>query len=156
MSTSAADAIRLNWNSSMVTNDNFDPHTLLFWPNCVSAGWSSTAQLILYQIISSMLFSLRHSYKATYVDEIKLCIACTEYFFFFWLNHTCWISVVLTCLRLRYHEILRTKKYELTFRHRASCILGQAFHYSPENAFYIFNQQIYFIIWYLLDRASLI
>ena len=25
----------------------------------------------------------------------------------------------------------------LTFRHRASCILGQAFHYSPENAFYI-------------------
>ena len=44
----------------------------------------------------------------------------------------------------------------LTFRHRASCILGQAFHYSPKNAFYIFNQQIYFIIWYLLDRASLI
>ena len=34
----------------------------------------------------------------------------------------------------------------LTFRHRASCILGQAFHYSPENAFYIFNQQIYFIV----------
>ena len=34
----------------------------------------------------------------------------------------------------------------LTFRHRASCILGQAFHYSPENAFYIFNQQIYFVI----------
>jgi len=34
----------------------------------------------------------------------------------------------------------------LTFRHPASCILGQAFHYSPENAFYMFNQQIYFII----------
>ena len=34
----------------------------------------------------------------------------------------------------------------LTFRHRASCVLGQAFHYSPEKAFYIFNQQIYFII----------
>ena len=30
----------------------------------------------------------------------------------------------------------------LTFRHRASSILGQAFHYCPENAFY-FNQQIY-------------
>ena len=46
----------------------------------------------------------------------------------------------------------------LTFRHRASCtrILGQAFHYSPENASCIFNQQIYFIIWYLLDGASLI
>ena len=50
----------------------------------------------------------------------------------------------------------RTKCFHLTSRHRASCILGQAFHYSPENAFYIFNQQIYFIIWYLLDRASLI
>ena len=35
---------------------------------------------------------------------------------------------------------------DVTFKHRASCILGQAFHYSPENAFYIFNQQIYFII----------
>ena len=34
----------------------------------------------------------------------------------------------------------------LTFRHRASSILGQAFRYSPENAFYIFNQQIYFIM----------
>ena len=33
----------------------------------------------------------------------------------------------------------------LTFRQRASCILGQAFNCSPENAFYIFNQQIYFI-----------
>ena len=27
----------------------------------------------------------------------------------------------------------------LNFRHRASCILGQAFRYSPENAFYIFK-----------------
>jgi len=34
----------------------------------------------------------------------------------------------------------------LAFRHRASCILGQTFHYSPENAFYIINQQIYFFI----------
>ena len=45
---------------------------------------------------------------------------------------------------------------ELTFRHRASSVYGQAFRYSPENAFYINNQQIYFIIWYLLDHASLI
>ena len=48
------------------------------------------------------------------------------------------------------------REERLTFRHRASCMLGQAFHYFPENAFYIFNQQIYFIIWYLLDPASLI
>ena len=44
----------------------------------------------------------------------------------------------------------------LTSTHRASCILGQAFRYSSQNVFYIFNQQIYFIIWYLLHRASLI
>jgi len=37
----------------------------------------------------------------------------------------------------------KTKGPSLTFKHRASCILGQAFHYSLENAFYIFNQQIY-------------
>ena len=43
------------------------------------------------------------------------------------IKNTCWTSILI-------------------FRHRASCILGQAFHYSPENAFYIFNQQIYFII----------
>jgi len=37
-------------------------------------------------------------------------------------------------------------EFLLTFRHRESSILGQAFRYSLENAFYIFNQQIYFII----------
>ena len=51
---------------------------------------------------------------------------------------------------------LNARSRGLTLRHRASCTEGQAFHYSPQNAFYIFNQQIYFIIWYLLDRASLI
>ena len=40
----------------------------------------------------------------------------------------------------------RLRDNGLTFRHRASCILGQAFRYPPENAFYIPNQQIYFII----------
>ena len=44
------------------------------------------------------------------------------------------------------------------FNLQAPCVpcMGQAFRYSPENAFYVFNQQIYFIIWHLLDRASLI
>ena len=32
---------------------------------------------------------------------------------------------------------------DLTFRYRASCILGQAFHYSPENTFYIFHYLIF-------------
>ena len=59
--------------------------------------------------------------------------------------------------KIKIHDTeLRQGIEALTFRHRASCILGQAFHYSPENAFYIFNQQIYFIIGYLFDRASFI
>ena len=60
---------------------------------------------------------------------------------------------------LHTHSVTNHRRYalsNLTFRHRASCIWGQAFHYSPENAFYIFNQHINFIICYLLDRASLI
>ena len=63
----------------------------------------------------------------------------------------------MTKLRCQFCLIIqRPYTITLNFRHRASCILEQAFRYSPENAFYIFNQQIYFIIWYLLDRASLI
>ena len=46
----------------------------------------------------------------------------------------------------QHNQITAPRQKKLTFRHRASCILGQAFRYSPENAFYIFNQQIYFII----------
>ena len=52
-----------------------------------------------------------------------------------------------------------TKKTSSSFFNlQAPCVLyiGQAFRCFPENAFYIFNQQIYFIIWYLLDLASLI
>ena len=74
-------------------------------------------------------------------------------------------QLVETYLRLKHthtHTLVYGIQYTelyyslLTFRHRASCFIGQAFRYYPENAFYIFNQQIYFIIWYLLDRASLI
>ena len=44
-------------------------------------------------------------------------------------------------------QIQRVDKIQ-SFNLQAPCVLyiGQAFHYSPENAFYIFNQQIYFII----------
>ena len=38
-----------------------------------------------------------------------------------------------------HHDVFLEIELHLTFRHRASCILGQAFRYSPENAFYIFN-----------------
>ena len=67
--------------------------------------------------------------------------------------------LISTHLEIHWHIIMCSsvgKTTTLTFRHRASSILGQAFRYSPENAFYIFNQQIYFIIWYLLDCVSLI
>ena len=49
-------------------------------------------------------------------------------------------------LRTGLLNCLNARSRGLNFRHRASCIQGQAFRYSPENAFCIFNQQIYFII----------
>ena len=49
-------------------------------------------------------------------------------------------------LRTGLLNCLNARSRGLTFRHRASCIYGLAFRYSPENAFYIFNQQIHFII----------
>jgi len=44
------------------------------------------------------------------------------------------------------HSVYFTLKTSLNLQ--APCVLyiGQAFRYSPENAFYIFNLQIYFII----------
>jgi hypothetical protein len=52
----------------------------------------------------------------------------------------------INTLRAGLLNCLNARSRGLSFRHRASCILGQALRYSPENAFYIFNQQIYFII----------
>ena len=53
---------------------------------------------------------------------------------------------VINTLRTGLLNCLNARSRGLTFRQRASCIYGQAFRYSPENAFYIFNQQIYFMI----------
>ena len=53
---------------------------------------------------------------------------------------------VFSTLRTGLLNCLNARSRGLTFRHRASCIQGQAFRYYPENAFYIFNQQIYSII----------
>ena len=47
-------------------------------------------------------------------------------------------SFVIT-LRTGLLNCLNARSRGLTFRHLASCIQGQAFRYSPENAFYIFN-----------------
>jgi len=65
----------------------------------------------------------------------------------------CMLLYVMYCLDKRHCCTLLNpfNLYAPHFRY-----IGQAFRYSPENAFYIFNQQIHFIIRYLLDRASLI
>jgi len=54
-----------------------------------------------------------------------------------------------------YSKVLKARTYFNLYAPRFLYI-GQAFCYSPENAFCIFNQQIYFIMRYLLDRPSLI
>ena len=75
----------------------------------------------------------------------------------FWRYNLLWTHSNQQAALITVHKSIYPKiTCWLTFRHRASCILGQVFHYSPESAFYIFNQQIHFIIWYLLDRTSLI
>ena len=53
---------------------------------------------------------------------------------------------LVNTLRTGLLNCLNARSRGLNFRHRASCVQGQAFRYSPEKAFYIFNQQIYFII----------
>ena len=79
----------------------------------------------------------------------RACFPCTIHFIMQYIEPvsewSCWRMFIETW-----------PHSELTFRHRASSIEEQAFRYSPENAFYVFNLQIYFIIWYLLDGASLI
>ena len=114
-----------------------------------------------------------HNFKLQIIEKERTCAVCLKAGGKQLHGHSCFFKCPLsahldlnqlgTVLRelnpvvLHTGRSLPTSPYDyLNFRHRASCILGQAFHYSPENAFYIFNQQIYFIIWYLLDRASLI
>ena len=67
----------------------------------------------------------------------------------------CFVSVQLRPLEFNLHFFVTARMilwcgsnivHEINLL--APCVLyiGQAFRYSPENAFYIFNQQIYFII----------
>ena len=80
--------------------------------NAVSFPVSNVASCPHDLAISSLFsvaLSLSHAYRMS--DQMCGCVICR-----FWRT-----GYVLS----------------LTFRHRASCILGQAFQYSPENAFYI-------------------
>ena len=109
----------------------------------------------------SILSVLEFSSHFPIIQQLKLALRITDFFGHVKISmHGSWHRI---CFRhftfLDKHHLYaqsNSSGFRLTFRHRASSILGQAFRYSPENAFYIFNQQIYFIIWYLLDRVSLI
>ena len=101
------------------------------------------------------LFTTLRTLLRKYIASVRTPLKTTDIRTHILNNGTRLSWVVSLTLRLLYYR-RKSHRTHLTFRHRASCILGQAFHYTPENAFYIFKQQIYFIIWYLLDRASLI
>ena len=70
----------------------------------------------------------------------------TVLFHFALLNQTRYSSPLQTYFQN--NGPLHCPKEALTINLQAPCVLfiGQAFRYSPENAFYLFNQQIYFII----------
>jgi len=84
---------------------------------------------------SSCPCSCHSSFSAEYNGFCVLTVANTP-------STTSQFTALQSCTR----NFTAKRSVTLTFRHRASCILGQALHYSPEKAFYIFNQQIYFII----------
>ena len=108
---------------------SYNIHCKLNRSSCQVDLWQG---LLVYVLCWSRFLLLILSYSKLFLFLSPKCCNLSED-----IQQSCWQSL-------------------LTFRHRASSILGQAFRYSPENAFYIFNQQIYFIIWYLIDRASLI
>ena len=83
----------------------------------------------------SVQYSVSHSDSLLLSGDLGLGKTAVRHVKF---NINTWRTGLLNCLNARSRG--------LTFRYRASCIQGQAFRCSPDNAFYIFNQQIYFII----------
>ena len=55
----------------------------------------------------------------------------------FWIISSGHKKYTIAVFRTEYIHKRLLNDFRISFRHRASCILGQAFHYSPENAFYI-------------------
>jgi len=66
-----------------------------------------------------------------------------ERMFLLYPSHCCHVETILA-IRNSLRKFFGSETFFLlTFRHRASCILGQAFHYSPENLFiYLINKYI--------------
>ena len=125
------------------------------WPSIKSLFITRKSELLLAR--SAVLrFSLiqdykMHSYNIWFVNAMPLRVYVPP------AESTDFGTIIKPAAGTKQTALIPTPhRFILTFRNRASSILGQAFHYSPENAFYIFNQQIYFIICYILDRASLI
>ena len=103
-----------------------------------------------FLIVAQCLNQLRHRVPLKFVSiKLKFSDVISQKAHCFFITKRDWL-VLFTNITLVYFEsctgdILRAKGRG--FNLKAPCVLyiGQAFHYSPENAFYIFNQQIYFI-----------
>ena len=124
---------------------------IIFGERCRS--WSSLLHSLLHFAVTSSLLGPNILLSTLFLNPLSLYSSLDVRYY---VSHPYKATGKILFLDILIFTFLDIRLDDLTFRHRASCILGQAFHYSPENAFYIFNQQIYFIIWYLLDRASLI
>jgi len=139
---------------------NFVHYRLKYCASTVDARGNSWIVIYNYSILSQFnplhIQSQWKKPEECIIKQIRISLGWSNYDItkFYCLNFSCTHRAEFHC------QVWGAMKIQnvipLTFRHRASCILGQAFQYYPENTFYIFNQQIYFIIWYLLDRASLI
>ena len=119
------------------------------WP----ANTAPIDRLYVFTECTELVMQFRlYKAKQNLPSHFTGCVVCTR--------NTCKVRShnINTQNRIGCVGLCATYLHLLSFNLWAPCVLyiGQAFHYSPENAFYIFNQQIYFIIWYLLDRASLI
>ena len=139
----------------------------LYWLS-YPAHLSSNAYILNYSTVFCFCKSILRSCLMPYSFCCFIVpLYMVHYYFLSLYPNPFFLLLLLLLLQLSLHNVcalfieiwsvlVGSVTTQLTFRHRASCILGQAFHYSPENAFYIFNEQIYFIIWYLLDSGSLI
>ena len=140
----------LSWSSYWSSSHSLQSNSFgvgLAW----SIHWICPSHLILCALMNltisapsvnmsiSMLFHILHILSKLTGPDIFLSTC---------LSRMCRLlsSFVVNTLRTGLLNCLNARSRGLTFRHRASCLQGQAFHYSPENAFYIFNQQIYLII----------
>ena len=124
-------------------------HRHVLFGQSASPGWNAYLCVQLFHVLATVY------YRSIFLFLHNMFHSPVSLFLHF-RRENCFFFSNTNIITPKYNLAICPWVWDLTFRHRASCILGQAFHYSPENAFYIFNQQIYFIIWYLLDRASLI